>query len=96
MNRMKVAYLLGSLNRGGTETLMLDVLRNAENAPFEMMCVHRKGGAYYDDFYAAEQTIYNLAPKRFGLIRYLWRLRNLLLQEGVTIVHGQQPLDTIY
>lgn len=93
---MKVAYLLGSLNRGGTETLMLDVLRNAENAPFEMICIHRKGGAYLEDFYSAGPTIYHLAPKRLGLIRYLCKLRNLLLSEGVTIVHGQQPLDTIY
>ena len=93
---MKVAYLLGSLNRGGTETLMLDVLRNAESAFFETICIHRKGGAYQEDFYAAGTTIYQLAPKRLGLIRYLWRLRKLMQREGVTIVHGQQPLDTIY
>lgn len=93
---MKVAYLLGSLNRGGTETLMLDVLRNARKAPYEMICVHRKGGAYQEDFCAAGPTIYHLAPKRFCLIQYLWRLRKLFLREGVSIVHGQQPLDTIY
>ena len=93
---MKIAYLLGSLNRGGTETLMLDVLRNADKAPFEMICIHRKSGSYQKDFYVAGPTIYHMAPKRLGLVRYLLLLRKLLQREGVTIVHGQQPLDTIY
>jgi len=34
---MKVAYLLGSLNRGGTETLVLDVFKKASQAPFQVM-----------------------------------------------------------
>lgn len=93
---MKVAYLLGSLNRGGTETLMLDVLRNAEYTPFEMICIHRKGGAYQDAFYAAGSKVIQCAPKRFGFFRYMRRLRQVLLQEGINIIHGQQPLDTIY
>lgn len=44
MNRvyMKVAYLLGSLNRGGTETLLLDVFRSADKAPFSFVGIHRK------------------------------------------------------
>lgn len=36
---MKVAYLLGSLSRGGTETLLLDVFRNADKADFEFIGV---------------------------------------------------------
>ena len=92
----KVAYLLGSLNRGGAETLMLDVFRNAEKAPFEMIGVHRKGGAYKDDFYSAGPKMIQCAPKRFGYIRYLMQLRKLFKSERVTIVHAQQPLEVIY
>lgn len=93
---MKVAYLFGSLNRGGTETLVLDVFRNAKKASFEMIGIHRKGGAYQDDFYSAGPKMVKCAPKRFGWIHYLLRLRHILQQEHVTVIHAQQSLDCIY
>lgn len=93
---MKVAYLLGSLNRGGAETLMLDLFRNADKAPYEMIGIHRKGGAYRDAFYNAGPKMVQLAPKRFGYVSYLLKLRRLLKQEGITAVHTQHWLDCIY
>lgn len=96
MSTIKVAYMLGSLNRGGAETLMLDVFRNADKAPFEMIGIHRKGGAYMDDFYAAGSKMIQCAPKRFGYLRYLLRLRKLFKAEKITIVHAQHWLDGIY
>lgn len=92
---MKVAYLFGSLNRGGAETLMLDVFKNASIWDFECMGIHRKGGACQDEFYEASKMI-QCAPKRFGFFRYLWRLWKLLLHDQVSIIHGQQPIDTLY
>lgn len=96
MNNIKVAYMLGSLNRGGTETLILDVFRNADKAPFQFIGIHRKGGAYKDDFYAAGPKMIQCAPKRFGLVRYVLKLRQILIREQITIVHAQQTLDWVY
>lgn len=93
---MKVAYLLGSLNRGGAETLLLDVFKNASKAPFEMICIHRRGGAFLDEYYAAGPKMICCTPKRFGLLRYLWQLRQRLLRENISIVHAQQSIDCIY
>ena len=93
---MKIAYFIGSLNRGGAETLMLDVFRNADKAPFEMIGIHRKGGAYMDDFYAAGPKMIQCAPNRFGYLRYLLQLRKILKSENITIVHAQHWLDVIY
>lgn len=96
MSNIKVAYMLGSLNRGGTETLMLDVFRNANKVPFQFIGIHRKGGAYKDDFYAAGPKMVHLAPKRFGYLHYLMQLRHVLKSENITIVHAQHWLDGIY
>ena len=41
---MKVAYFIGSLNRGGTEMLTLDICRKKDYAPFEMILVYRYDG----------------------------------------------------
>lgn len=93
---MKVAYLLGSLNRGGTETLLLDVFRSASTAAFPFIGVYRNGGALQADFEATSPTLYCRKPRPFLRLAYLRSLRRLLLSEQVTIVHAQQSLDAIY
>ncbi len=93
---MKIAYLLGTLNRGGTETLLLDVFKSAKKASFDFVGIHRKGGLYEKDFYATGQKMFRLAPRFPFDIRYFIRLRKLLKAEQVTIVHAQQFLDAIY
>jgi len=96
MSTMKVAYLLGSLNRGGAETLILDVFHNSDKAPFEMIGIHRKGGAYMDDFYKAGPKMIQCALKRYSFFRYLWHLHQILIKEKISIIHAQYWLDAIY
>lgn len=93
---MKVAYLLGSLNRGGTETLLLDVFRSAFSAAFPFIGIHRNGGTLHADFDATTPALYCCKPQAFRWVSYLRNLRRLLLSEKVTIVHAQQSLDTVY
>ncbi len=92
---MKVAYLLGSLSRGGTETLVLDVFKRHKDVPYEFIGVHRKGGAYMDDFYSAGPKFIHCRQDK-NIFSYIWRLRKLLLSEKVTICHAQQFIDCIY
>lgn len=93
---MKVAYLLGSLNRGGAETLLLDVFNNASKASYEMIGIHRKDGPYREEFYSTGRKMIQCAPKRFGLLRYLWLLRSIIMQEQATVIHSQNWLDAVY
>ena len=93
---MKVAYLLGSLNRGGTETLVLDVFKKASQAPFQVVGIHRKSGAYLPDFKATGEKMIALAPRFVGDVSYFVKLRRLLQRERVDVVHAQQCLDAVY
>lgn len=93
---MKIAYLLGSLSRGGTETLLLDVFRNANKAMFDFIGVHRKDGPYKEDFYATEPMFVHCAPKGKNFVSYLCKLRKLMTKEQVTIAHAQQFIDAVY
>ncbi len=96
MNTTKVAYLLGSLNRGGTETLLLDVFRNAPSSNFPFIGIHRKNGTLQADFQATSVPLFCCAPRPFRFITYLVRLRHLLRSQDVTIAHAQQYIDAIY
>ena len=93
---MRIAYLLGSLNRGGTETLLFDVFKNADKAGFEFIGVHRKNGVLKNDFYATKPKLFQLAPKFPFDVFYFLKLRKLLKKEKIDIVHAQQFLDSFY
>jgi glycosyltransferase involved in cell wall biosynthesis len=93
---MKIAYLLGALRRGGTETLLLDVFKNAQSADYQFIGVHRKDGEHKKAFYATGQRLYKLAPHFPFDIVYLYRLRKLLKIEEIDIVHAQQTSDAFY
>ncbi len=91
---MKIAYLFGSLNRGGTETLMLDVCKNLQQADFEAIGVYRKKGVLEDDFLSTSVPFYFL-PIPKNKIKYLLQLRTLLIKEKIDIVHAHQPIDAL-
>lgn len=93
---MKVAYILGSLNRGGAETLLLDVFRHASSAAFEFIGIHRKDGPYLDEFKATGVPFLSCPRKGRSAFSYLMSLRKLLKQNGVTVAHTQLYLDAIY
>lgn len=91
---MKVAYFIGSLNRGGTEMLTLDICRKKDYAPFEMILVYRNDGELTEDFKATRVPTYRMKPK--GLkIGYFGQLRKMLKQEKVDIVHAQTLTDGV-
>jgi len=77
---MKIAYSLGSLGRGGTETLLLDVFRNAKNADFDFIGIYRKVGfnSLKSEFEATEQKLFRLSPKFPFDLLFLYKLRKLL------------------
>jgi glycosyltransferase involved in cell wall biosynthesis len=91
----KIAYLLGSLNRGGTETLLLDVFRNAASNQLDAIGIYRKTGVLENDFLASGVKMQCL-PTGKNILLYLVRLRHLLKSNNITLVHAQQPIDAFY
>jgi len=92
---MRIAFLLGSVNRGGTETLLLDVFRNATKNNLDVLVIYRKSGILETNFREIDLPIYKVptGKKPFG---YILRLRKLLFENNITIAHAQQPIDALY
>ncbi len=94
---MKVAFLLGTLNRGGTETLVLDVLNHSAGNYFESLCIYRHEGAFSTDFQASNAVTYKLTPgPAWKTLTYLRNLRKLFKAENPDIIHAQQCIDAVY
>lgn len=91
---MKVAYFIGALNRGGAESLILDICRQHKQVPYNFVCVYRHEGNMSDAFREAEAPMIQIRKKP-GFLRYLWNIRRTLLQEHITMVHSQTPSNTL-
>lgn len=91
---MKVAYFLGSLNRGGAESVIYDICRNKDIAPYDICCIYRKEGDYSASFHATNVPLYQLKRSGFWL-SYLMSFRKLVLQNHIDVVHSQTPFNTL-
>lgn len=93
---MKVAYLLGSLPRGGTETLLLDVLRKTQSINLDTILIYRKEGLLSEEFRNIGVKMFKIFPKHYLDINYFVKLRRILKKENISIVHSHQLLDAFY
>lgn len=94
---MNICYFLGTLNRGGTETLALDVCRNVHlfsNA--RLYLLSRKEGNM-DALFAQTQVPKQVIKTRGRLdILYLVRLRKYMRANQIDVIHAHQPIDAVY
>lgn len=89
----KVAFMLGALERGGTETLLLDTLKQAANAELDCLLIHRKNGTLLPEFQQTGVPLYHYPIRHSFDLGYLIKLRKLFQTEDIQIVHAQLPLD---
>lgn len=93
---MKVLHFLDTINRGGTETQVLDVCRNAADFDLQMTFVTAQGGAMEKDFRQTDVDFYKL-NRRFPVDLYLAsQLRKIIKEQGIQIVHGYQAVDGLH
>ena len=86
--------MLGSLNRGGAESLVLDVCKNLMHSSFDCLCIYRKEGNMSEDFHKSDVRILHI-PKKRSMLAYMWHMRKLLQDEKVDIVHSQTPSNSL-
>ena len=89
---MRVAFFIGGLNRGGTETLLLDTFRKQVGIPFESILIYRNEGDLSTAFRATGVKMIRVKPGRLKL-GYLHQLRKILSNERVDILHTQTLLN---
>ena len=89
---MKVAYFIGSLNRGGTETLVLDTFRRMEVLPYDCILIYRSEGELSEAYRATGVPMFRVKPPKFK-IGYVTKLHRLLKEEEVDVLHTQTHLN---
>lgn len=90
---IKVAYFIGSLNRGGTEMLTLDICRRKDYAAYEMILIYRNEGELSGEFRKTGVEMFRIKPKGIK-IGYCFRLRKLLKDKQVDVIHAQTFINS--
>src|SRR5690242_2868928 len=93
---MKVLYLLDSVNRGGAETLALDVCRNARKHGIDLTFVTTKGGALENEFRTSGAEFFRLQRRLPLDFNVVLKLRKIIKDKGIEIVHGYQAVDALH
>jgi glycosyltransferase involved in cell wall biosynthesis len=93
---MRVLHLLDSLNRGGAETIALDVCRNASSHGLEMTLVTLKGGPMEEDFRQSGIDFIKLNRRLPVDPAAVFALRRIIREKRIEIVHGYQAVDCMH
>lgn len=93
---MKVLHFLDTVNRGGTETQVLDVCRNAREFGIDITFVTAQGGPLEENFRESGVEFIKLG-RRFPVDLYLAsQLRRIIKDRNIEIVHGHQAVEGLH
>lgn len=90
---MKVLYLIGSLNTGGKERLLLDVLQLQNDLPFKAFCIYRIAGELEEQYHNALRDAMHIPSN--NIVKYLLRLRRIIKANQIQLIHAQSSYDSL-
>jgi len=93
---MRVLHLLDSLNRGGAETLVLDVCRNARANGLDLTFAATGGGELEDDFQRSGAHFVRLSRRAPLDPKLVGQLRRLIAEREVEVVHCHQAVEALH
>ncbi|HEX9918334.1 MAG TPA: glycosyltransferase family 4 protein, partial [Pyrinomonadaceae bacterium] len=89
-------HLLDSLNRGGAETLALDVCRNARAAGLDLTFAATGGGELEDDFRRSGAHFVRLSRRAPLDLKLTGQLRRLIEEREIEVVHCHQAVEALH
>jgi len=93
---IEALHILDSLNRGGGETMMLDVCRNAKACGLDLTFVATGGGDLEDDFRNSGAEFIRLQRRLPVDLMLASALRRIIKERDIQVVHSHQPVEALH
>lgn len=93
---MNVLHILDTCNRGGAETLVLDILRNAHTADVNMYFASFKGGELLSEYQEAAFGTFLLGRNAPIDITSIKKLHELLVSKEIDVIHTHLTIDIFH
>lgn len=92
-NKLKIAYMVGTLNQGGLESLVADICKRHRSLDFDVVCIYRHEGNYSEAFHSSGARMVQITCSNIGT--YIYQLRKVLLAEHIDIVHAHTQSNAL-
>lgn len=93
---MKVLSYIDSLNRGGAETLIMDIAKNITKEDFEYIIVSGKGGDLEEEIRNSNAKYIRLNRRKPVDIKLIKQLREIIRTEEIDIIHSHNDVSSFY
>lgn len=93
---MKVLHILDSLNRGGAETLALDICRNAAENNLDLSFAATGGGTLEEDFKRSGAPFFRLQRRLPLDPSVILKLRKIVKTGKFDVVHAHQAVEALH
>ena len=93
---MRVMHILDSLNRGGAETLALDLCRNARARGLNLTFVATGGGDLEEEFRTSGADFVRLRRELPVDLSLAARLREIIHERKIEVVHCHQAVEALH
>ena len=90
---MNVLFLLGALNSGGKEVLLLDIL-SQKTLPFNAICVYRKDGNLTELYNNSGRRIIKISNS--NKLRFIKNFRRVVIDNRIDVIHAQSAFDAAF
>lgn len=97
MKKIKVLHIVGALNMGGAETMVMNIFRNIDRDKFQFdfYLSGNTGGYYEPEVKQLGGRIYNVGRRKKNPVKYCVELFKLIRREKYDViqVHGTDAMD---
>lgn len=99
MNRKKIIHVIASMNIGGAETFLMNVLKNTDINKYELIfvCYGYGENDYENDIEQLGGRIVKISvPKEIGYIKHMKELKKLFIDEKPDVVHAHTYYNSAF
>ena len=99
MKKRKIIHIIGSMNIGGAETFLMNILRNIDKERYEFVfvCYGEAKFDYEEEIKKEGARIERISiPKTVGFFRYIKELEELFIREKPDVVHAHTYYNSAF
>jgi glycosyltransferase EpsF len=97
--KTRVLHVVGTMNRGGAETFIMNILRNIDREKFEFyfLCFNDNKSDYDDEIAALGATVVHVSDvKKAGIVKHIGDIRKVIRNYQIDIVHAHTSYNMVF
>lgn len=98
MKQVKILEVIGSMNMGGAETLLMNILRNINKQKYELffLCYGNKKFDYEDELTSLGGKIIRISTPTSNIIKNVKQIKKIIKDNNIDVVHCHTYFNSMY